>query len=123
MGIKVRGSRNCTHRQRKPVFFVSFPQGVRGDGVGNNFTSTYHPHTDGETERHNRKSLEMLRCNVSDHQRYSDDQVQVLTYAHNSRVHSSTKHFPFQLVLSVTPSDPYLFSDEEETLKKAWKGK
>lgn len=65
----------------------------------------------------------MLRCYVSDHQRNWDDYFQVLTYEYNSGVHSSTEHTPFAFVLSITPTIPSIFGDEEETLQKSRKGK
>lgn len=59
----------------------------------------------------------MLRCYVIDHQRDCVDYIEMLTYAHNSGFHASTKHSRLALVLSRTPSYPAIFFDEEETVK------
>lgn len=55
----------------------------------------------------------MFRCYVSDHQCEWDEYVQVLTYAYNAVVHSSTMATPFELILSRTPSAPAIYHEIE----------
>lgn len=92
-------------------------------GIANAFTSTYHPHTNELTERYNRTILKMLRCYVGYHQGDWDEYVQVLTYAYNNGIQSSTNNTPFDLVLSRQPSDPAIFGYIEGTRKKDWAGR
>ena len=50
-------------------FAAKFLQAVCGLlGISNVFTSTYHPQTNGQVERYNRKILAMLRNYVNEHQ-------------------------------------------------------
>ena len=72
-------------------------------GVSNAFTSTYHPQTNGQTERFNRTLTAMLRCYVDDNPQDWDRYAPALTYAYNTAVHRSTGTTPFDLVLSRPP--------------------
>lgn len=74
-------------------------------GLRNDYTSAYHPQTNGQTERYNRTVLEMLRSYVNEHQSDWDRYASTLTYAYNNHVHRSTGTKPFDLVLSRPPPD------------------
>lgn len=37
--------------------------------IANTLTSTYHPETNGHTERYNRTILAMMRCYIRDHEK------------------------------------------------------
>lgn len=75
------------------------------------FTIINYPHTNRYTELHDRMVLEMVRCYVNDRQRDWVEYIQVLTYAYNTGIHSSTMVTPFQLVLSRTPSNTAIYDD------------
>lgn len=53
-------------------------------------TSTYHPQTNGQTERFNRTILAALRTYVGENVTNWDMSAQTLTFAYNTQVHSST---------------------------------
>ena len=72
-------------------------------GIKNKPTTTYHPQTNGQTERFNRTILRSLRHFVSDNLDDWDLYSDALTYAYNTQVHSSTNLAPFDLVLSRSP--------------------
>lgn len=89
-----------------PQFASLFSMGVfQAMGITNSFTSTYHPQTNGKTERFNRTILQMIRCYVADLQRYWDVYFQELTYTYNTAVHRSTGNTLFELVLTNPPED------------------
>lgn len=73
-------------------------------GITSKATTTYHPQTNGQVERHNRTILAALRKYVGDHPSDWDEYTDALTYGYNSHVHSSTGFTPFELVLSRTPA-------------------
>ena len=85
--------------------------------ISNIFTSTYHPQTNGQVERYNRKILAMLRNYVNEHQNDWDEFASVLTYAYNNDVHRSTGTIPFDLVLSRPPPAFSLYHNERGVRK------
>ncbi len=99
--------------------------------VHNSFTTTYHPQTNGQTERFNRTIKAMIRSYLADHPRDWDLYTGALTFAYNCQPHSTTALAPFELVLSRTP--PPLALEPQPSIErtpaeaksqwKAWLGK
>lgn len=71
-------------------------------------TKSYHPHTNGQTERYIKTIFYRLRNYVAENQSDSVECLQPLTYSYNIVVHRSTKISPFSLLLS--RNSPYLSS-------------
>lgn len=63
-------------------------------------TTSYHPQTNGQTERYNRALVNHLRKYVYENQTEWDKFVQSLTYAYIGDVHRSTGTCPFDLTMS-----------------------
>ena len=59
-------------------------------GTGLSMSTSYHPQTDGQTERANRVLEEMLRSYVNDHMTDWDECLVAAEVAVNSSQHSST---------------------------------
>ena len=94
--------------------------------IKNNFTTTYHPQSNGQVERYNRTILAARRTYVSDHPRDWDLYTDALTYEYSCQPHTSTSVAPFDLVLSKPPGPIALKpipSREEPTgnFKRKWK--
>ena len=89
-------------------------------------TTTYHPQTNGQTERFNRTLLAALRTYVGDHPTDWDLYAETFTYAYNSQPHSTTGQRPFDLVLTRPPGtlaveDPRQTPHTDEPLSRsAW---
>ena len=71
--------------------------------VENQFTTTYHPQTNGQVERYNRTLKSAIKSYLDDHPLDWDLYTPALTYAYNCQPHSSTSLAPFELVLSRPP--------------------
>ncbi|GKD59028.1 putative nucleotidyltransferase, ribonuclease H, partial [Tanacetum coccineum] len=71
-----------------------------------NFSSAYHPQTDGKTEVVNMSLGNLLRCLVGDHVKAWDQKLCQAEFAHNHAVNRSTRFSPFQVVYYVQPRGP-----------------
>jgi len=82
-----------------PQFASVYYQGILGLlGIASNYTSPYHPQTNGQVERYNRTVVRQLRCYVAQHQAECDSHLSLLTTAYNTQVHSSTGEIPVAFV-------------------------
>ena len=70
-------------------------------GIGNLYTTTYHPQTNGKVERFNRTILAALRKYVREERKTWDLFSHAVMYAYNTQPHASTGYPPFELVLSL----------------------
>jgi RNase H-like domain found in reverse transcriptase/Integrase zinc binding domain/Integrase core domain len=81
----------------------SFLAVCRELGIGKEFTTAYHPQTNGPVERFNRTIVNSLRGYVSQYQKNWDGFTSAITFGYNYRIHSSMGLAPFELVLSRPP--------------------
>jgi len=66
-------------------------QGILGLlGIAWNYTTPYHPQTNGQVERYNRTLVRQLRCYISEHQKERDSHLSLLTLAYSTQVYTST---------------------------------
>lgn len=68
-----------------------------------NFSTAYHPQTDGQTEVVNRSLGDMLRCLVGEHVKSWDQKLFQAEFAYNHAVNRSTGFSPVQVVYSMVP--------------------
>jgi len=52
-------------------------------GIASNYTTPYHPQTNGQVERYNRTLVRQLRCYIAEHQTEWDSLLALLTTAYN----------------------------------------
>ncbi|KAI9180880.1 hypothetical protein LWI28_008982 [Acer negundo] len=71
-----------------------------------NFSSAYHPQTDGQTGVVNRALGDLLRCLVGENVWTWDLKLSQAEFAHNHAVNRSTGFSPFQVVYSLVPRSP-----------------
>nr|GEX17294.1 hypothetical protein [Tanacetum cinerariifolium] len=71
-----------------------------------NFSSAYHPQTDGQTKVVNRSFGSLLRCLVGDHVKEWDQKFFQVDFAHNHAVNRSIGFSLFQVVYSAQPCRP-----------------
>ena len=65
-----------------------------------NFSSAYHPQTDGQSEIVNSMVLDLLKCYVNEAEKRNqwEKYLPLVEYAYNNMVHSSTGKSPFEVI-------------------------
>jgi hypothetical protein len=82
-------------------------------------STSYHPQTDGQSERMVRTLKDMLRSAVDHRQQDWTHHLAALEFAYNNSVQASTQLTPFELDLGYHPKVPYAFSlDDNPSLQK-----
>jgi len=82
-----------------PQFASVYYKGILGLlGIASNYTSRYHPQTNGQVERYNRTLVRQLRCYIAEHQKEWDRHMSLLTTAYSTQVPASTGEIPFAFV-------------------------
>jgi hypothetical protein len=67
-------------------------------GTQLNFSTAYHPETDGKTERVNQVLEDMLRMYVMDQQNQWEKYLPLVEFAYNNSYHSSIQAAPFEIL-------------------------
>lgn len=84
-------------------FWKAFLQGL---STKPNFSTAFHPQTDGQTERVNQVLEQYLRHYIKHDQSNWSDMLDLAEFAYNNSVHASTKFTPFQVNYGFHPFDP-----------------
>ena len=63
-----------------------------------NFSTSYHPETDGQTERTNQVIEDMLRMYVMERPTRWEDYLHLVEFAYNNVYQASTKMIPFEIL-------------------------
>ena len=72
-------------------------------GVKLNLSTTYHPQTDGQTERVNQCLENYLRCMTFDKQRQWFKYLTLAEWWYNTTYHSAIKMTPFEALFGYSP--------------------
>ncbi len=72
--------------------------------IKGNFSSAYHPQTDGQTEQVNQEVEKYLRMFVNHLQTDWAEWLYLAAFAHNNRTHSSTGKSPFEINYGYNPA-------------------
>jgi hypothetical protein len=83
------------------------------------FSSTYHPHTDGQTEVVNRSIGDLLRSLVTEHHSQWDNILPQAEFVYNDSVNRSTGQSPFQIVYGMQPRGISELRNSEQTTTRS----
>lgn len=84
-------------------FWRAFTAGL---GTQSNFSTAFHPQTDGQTERVNQIIEQYLRIACNEAQSDWADLLDAAEFQYNNQEHAATKYTPFQLVYGTHPNHP-----------------
>jgi len=105
--VRLHGVPESIVSDRDPRFTASFWQSLwRMFGTKLPMSTSYHPQTDGQTERANRTLETAIRAYVADEQDNWDLTLDPLEMAQNDSLHASTGYSPFYLNYGRHPSMP-----------------
>jgi len=76
-------------------FWTSFQEAL---GTQLNFSTAYHPETDGQTERTNQTLEDMLCMYVMDQQKHWEEFLPLVEFAYNNSYQSTIKMAPFEFL-------------------------
>jgi hypothetical protein len=92
---------------RGPIFNSKFWCAfVAGLGIKPNFSTAFHPQSDGQTERVNQVLEQYLRVHCNYDQSNWANLLDLAEFSYNNSVHASTRHSPFEANYGYHPLDP-----------------
>ena len=105
--VRLHGLPSCIISDRDVRFTSSFWNAVcKQLQIKLSMSTSYHPMSDGQTERANRTLEEALRSYINYKQTDWDQHLALIEFAHNNVVHSSTGYSPFFLNSGQHPRTP-----------------
>jgi hypothetical protein len=105
--IRLHGAPKFMISDRGSVFHSKYAQAWADQiGIWQKFSSSYHPDTDGQTERANRVIEDVLRCFADTRQSEWDTFLPMAEFAMNNAPNEATKQTPFMLNYGVNPRHP-----------------
>ena len=92
---------------KDPKFTSNFWRGLfRGFGTNLNFSTMYHPESDGQTERVNQVIEDMLRMYVMDKPSKWEDYLHVVEFAYNNEYQTFLKRSSFEALYGIKCNTP-----------------
>ena len=85
-------------------------------------SSSFHPQTDGQTERLNRGIEDYIRCYIQPNQKNWVDLLDTLEFCYNSAVHSATGFTPFRLSTGIEVFTPLAVAETQLPLEATHSG-
>jgi hypothetical protein len=115
---------------RDPKFTSNFWKGLfKGFRMNLNFSTMYHPESDGQTERVNRVIEDILRMYVMDKPSRWEDYLHLVEFAYNNGYHASLKMSPFEALYGRKCNTPVSWDNPADravvglSCSKRWKTK
>ena len=84
---------------------------IKGLYIKLNFSTAYHPQTDGQTERVNQVLEDMLRMYVRDHPKKWEYYLYLVEFSYNNHYQTSTKLIPFEILYGRKCNTPISWSN------------
>jgi hypothetical protein len=95
--VRLHGIPKTILSDRDPNFTSNFCKGLfNGFGTNLNFSTSYHPESDGKIERVNQVIEDMLRMYVMDKPSKWEDYLHLVEFAYNNGYQTSLKMSPFE---------------------------
>ncbi|MCO5595463.1 hypothetical protein L7F22_049506 [Adiantum nelumboides] len=77
------------------------------------FSSSFHPQTDGQSEIANSVILDLLKSYISDQKTQWERYLPLVEFAYNNTIHSSTGKAPFEIVEGAMKVPPFLSTKDK----------
>ncbi|GJP86133.1 hypothetical protein CLOP_g16197 [Closterium sp. NIES-67] len=104
--VRLHGIPAAIISDRDPKFTSKFWQDTWARyGTRLQFSSAYHPQTDGQTERTNQTMEQLIRTNCPDRKKW-EDVLPMLEFSYNNAPSATTNHSPFYLNYEMDPTVP-----------------
>ncbi|GJP49851.1 hypothetical protein CLOM_g9009 [Closterium sp. NIES-68] len=104
--VRLHGLPSAIISDRDPKFTSKFWQETWAQyGTRLQFSSAYHPQTDGQTERTNQTMEQLIRTNCPDPARW-EEFLPMLEFSYNNAPSATTNHSPFFLNYGMDPTVP-----------------
>ena len=81
-----------------------------------NFNTSFHPQTDGQTERVNQVLEDLLRMYVKDHPGKCEDYLHLVEFAYNNNYQTSAIFSPFEILYGWKCNTPISWSNPVDRL-------
>ncbi|MCO5601551.1 hypothetical protein L7F22_055674 [Adiantum nelumboides] len=99
---------------RDPRFTSLFLKAIWANiGTRLQFSSLFHPQTDGQSEIANSVVLDLLKSYISDQKTQWKRCLPLVEFAYNNTIHSSTGKAPFEIVEGVRKVPPFLSTKDK----------
>ena len=76
-----------------------------------NFSTSFHPQTNGQTERVNQVLKDLLRTYVKDHPSKWEDYLHLVEFSYNNNYQASARFSPFKILYGRKSNTPISWSN------------
>ena len=88
----------------------------KGLNTALNFSTSFHPQTDGQTERVNQVLEDLLRMYVKDRPSKWEDYLHLVEFAYNNNYQTSARFSPFEILYGRKCNNPISWSNPVDRL-------
>ena len=97
---------------RDPKFTGNFWKSLfKGLNTTFNFSTSFHPQTDGQTKRVNQLLEDMLRMNVKEQPSKWEDYLHLVEFSYNNHYQASARYSPFEILYGRKCNTPISWSN------------
>ncbi|MCO5609114.1 hypothetical protein L7F22_063336 [Adiantum nelumboides] len=112
--FRLHGMPETIVSDRDPRFTSLFWKAIwENIGMPLQFSSSFHPQTDGQSEIANSVVLDLLKSYISDQKTQWERYLPLVEFAYNNTIHSSTGKAPFEIVESAMKVPPFLSTKDK----------
>ncbi|MCO5563938.1 hypothetical protein L7F22_017590 [Adiantum nelumboides] len=112
--FRLHGMPETIVSDRNPRFTSLFLKAIWANiGMRLQFSSSFHPQTDGQSEIANSMVLDLLKSYISDQKTQWERCLPLVKFAYNNTIHSSTGKAPFEIVEGVRKVPPFLSTKDK----------